>query len=114
MSHNGLNQENQGKWMDKNLLAPGGASFIGSHLVDRFVNLGANLTVVDDFSSGNIENLAESSSRIKFIKKDLECIEKCESRAIFPDNDNISGKKIILNHFILHEFQHRRLIVLIF
>lgn len=97
MSRNGHKQENQGKWMDKYELATGGASFIVSHLVDRFVNLGPNVTVVDDLSSGNMENLAESSSRIKFMKKDLECIEKSESTAIFPDNDNISGKRIILN-----------------
>jgi nucleoside-diphosphate-sugar epimerase len=87
MSHNGFNQENRGKWKEKNVLVTGGASFIGSHLVDRLISLDANVTVVDDLSSGNMENLAESQSGIKFIKKDLEYIEKSESRAIFRDQN---------------------------
>jgi nucleoside-diphosphate-sugar epimerase len=87
MSYNRFKQENHGKWKDKNVLVTGGASFIGSHLVDRLVSLGGNVTVVDDLSSGNMENLSESFSRIKFIKKDLEYIEKSESRAIFRDQN---------------------------
>jgi len=30
------------KWQDYNILVTGGASFIGSHLVDKLVSLGAN------------------------------------------------------------------------
>lgn len=35
----------------------GGASFIGSHLVDSLLSNGADVTVADDFSSGKLENL---------------------------------------------------------
>lgn len=42
----------------RSVLVTGGASFIGSHLVDRLLDHGADLTVVDDFSSGTRENLA--------------------------------------------------------
>lgn len=35
----------------------GGASFIGSHLVDKLVSAGAEVIVADDFSSGKLENL---------------------------------------------------------
>lgn len=45
------------KWNRKNVLVTGGASFIGSHLVDKLLSLGANVRVADDFSSGRIENL---------------------------------------------------------
>lgn len=41
----------------KRALVTGGASFIGSHLVDTLLSRGAAVTVVDDFSSGRIENL---------------------------------------------------------
>jgi Nucleoside-diphosphate-sugar epimerases len=35
----------------------GGAGFIGSHTVDRFLAEGHDVEVVDDFSSGKRENL---------------------------------------------------------
>jgi UDP-glucose 4-epimerase len=44
-------------WEDKSVLVTGGASFIGSHLVDSLLRKGAVVTVADDFSSGRIENL---------------------------------------------------------
>ncbi|MCS7124695.1 MAG: NAD-dependent epimerase/dehydratase family protein, partial [Candidatus Bathyarchaeota archaeon] len=34
------------------VLVCGGASFIGSHLVDKLVELEAEVTVLDNFSSG--------------------------------------------------------------
>ena len=37
-------------WHDKRVIVTGGASFIGSHLVDRLVELGANVTVIDNFN----------------------------------------------------------------
>ena len=87
MSSHLLKDTHQAKWRDKNVLVTGGASFIGSHLVDKLVSLGANVTVVDDLSSGNVENLLAAKPSIKFIKKDLEYIEKHEMRGIFRDQN---------------------------
>src|SRR5258705_486957 len=47
-------------------LVTGGAGFIGSHLVERLVALGAQVAVVDDLSTGRMENLEAVSSRIDF------------------------------------------------
>jgi len=43
----------------KRYLVTGGAGFIGSHLVDRLLSLGHRVIVVDDFSLGKKENLAD-------------------------------------------------------
>ena len=59
-------------WKDVNVLVTGGASFIGSHLVDKLVSNGANVTVLDDLSSGTLENLSQSLHKVKFITHNLE------------------------------------------
>ncbi len=59
------------KWSSKNVLVTGGASFIGSHLVDKLVTLGANVRVADNLSSGKLENLHQSIEKIDFLKGDL-------------------------------------------
>ena len=41
----------------KTVLVTGGAGFIGSHLVDRLVSLGHRVIVVDDLSTGRLQNL---------------------------------------------------------
>lgn len=40
------------------VLVTGGAGFLGSHLVERLVSGGAEVVVLDDLSTGSIENLA--------------------------------------------------------
>lgn len=70
-------------WKREKVLVTGGASFIGSHLVDKLVDLGAEVVVVDNLSSGNLENLSESLPKIRFIEKDLEYINKGDGLRLF-------------------------------
>ena len=49
------------------VLLTGGAGFIGSHLAEALVNLGAQVTVLDDLSGGSRENLA-SFSPVEFVQ----------------------------------------------
>src|SRR5882672_6775996 len=39
------------------VLITGGAGFIGSHLVEAFVDGGAEVCVIDDLSTGNLDNI---------------------------------------------------------
>jgi len=55
----------------KNVLITGGASFIGSHLVDLLIASGARIRVCDDLSSGRLENLADVNEHIEFMQGDL-------------------------------------------
>ena len=48
----------ENSYRGRSVLVTGGASFIGSHLVDRLLELGSDVFVVDDFSSGRRENIA--------------------------------------------------------
>jgi len=52
-------------------LVTGGAGFIGSHIVDRLVADGHQVRVLDDLSSGRVENLTAVRNRIEFIQADL-------------------------------------------
>src|SRR3989338_7246792 len=52
-------------------LVTGGAGFIGSHVVDRLVASGHQVRVLDDLSSGKLENLASVRDRIEFLKGDI-------------------------------------------
>lgn len=50
------------------VLVTGGAGYIGSHLVDRLVGLGHRVVVLDDLSTGNIANLADSRRAVRFVE----------------------------------------------
>ncbi len=60
-------------WSGKKVLVTGGCSFIGSHLVDALVERGADVRVVDDLSSGKLENIKGhiDSGVVEFIKGNL-------------------------------------------
>jgi UDP-glucose 4-epimerase len=61
-----------------NYLVTGGAGFIGSHLVHRFVEAGHRVRVLDNFLTGKHENLAEVAGRVDLIDGDLCRPEDCK------------------------------------
>jgi len=63
-----------------NILVTGGAGFIGSHVVDRFIEAGHKVVVADNLSTGDKANL---NPRAKFYKAD---IRGPEMRKIIRDN----------------------------
>lgn len=55
------------------VLVTGGAGFIGSHVVDRLVSEGYDVSVIDDLSTGNIGTIQAhlSSGKVDFVKGDI-------------------------------------------
>ena len=60
------------EWTGERVLVTGGASFIGSHLVEDLVDHGADVRVADDLSSGELENLAAVDDEIEFLEGTLK------------------------------------------
>jgi nucleoside-diphosphate-sugar epimerase len=76
-------------YRDTNVLVTGGAGFIGSHLVEKLVQLNANVTILDDLSSGNLDHLQSYIDKIQFIHGSVTDFDICLSVA--------KNKKIIFH-----------------
>jgi len=74
---------------NKKVIVTGGAGFIGSWLTEALVQLGCNVLVVDDLSSGKLENLRNVTRNIQIIKADISQQEALE---------NINAKVDIIFH----------------
>ena len=59
----------------KKILVTGGAGFIGFHLCRRLVELGADVTIYDNLSSGKMQNVKDVPE-VKFIKGDILDLKK--------------------------------------
>ena len=56
-----------------NILVTGGAGFIGSHLVKHLASEGHKVTILDDFSNGDLKNVWEliNNKKVRIIKGDV-------------------------------------------
>jgi len=74
------------------ILVTGGAGFIASHVVDAYVDLGHELVVVDNLSTGEAKNVNPAA---KFIEADITDQEKIQAiiRSEKPD---------VINHHAAH------------
>ena len=57
------------------IIITGGAGFIGSHLVEKLLSK-HNIIVIDNLSTGRIENIKKFLPKITFVKADVSKIEK--------------------------------------
>ncbi len=73
--------------MKNKIVVTGGAGFIGSHLVDKLLSQGNQVTVIDNLSSGRMEFLEAhlKNSNFKFIKVDILDLEKLKKAILGAD-----------------------------
>ncbi len=60
-------------WNNRKVLVTGGTSFIGSTLVDALIERGASVRIVDNLSSGKLDNIKGhlDAGRVEFVEADL-------------------------------------------
>ena len=56
---------------EKNILVTGGAGFIGSHIAEKLVEIGAKVKVLDNFFAGKLENLEGFRDKVELIEGDI-------------------------------------------
>lgn len=56
--------------LPQRILITGGAGFIGSHLVPRLLKQGQQITILDNLSTGSLENLANLKA-VRFVKGEI-------------------------------------------
>ena len=59
----------------KHVLIAGGAGFLGSHLAERLLKDGCEVTIVDDLSSGRETNISGIMGELEFIQSDISDLE---------------------------------------
>ena len=64
-------------YKNKSVLITGGCGFIGSHLAEKLVQLGARVSIIDDLSTGDLSNIETFKDTITFCTipgmKMIEC-----------------------------------------
>ncbi|MHC5163787.1 MAG: GDP-mannose 4,6-dehydratase [Planctomycetota bacterium] len=69
------------------VLITGGAGFIGSHLAEKYLAAGGRVTVIDDLSTGSLDNIAaiQSNPQFEFVCDSVRnestmalLVEKCD------------------------------------
>jgi len=104
-----------------NVLITGGAGFIGSHLADRLLADGHRLILVDDLSTGSLDNIRHllDEPRVQFVRESVRnastmtpLVDRCDvvfhlaaavgvqlivDRPVHTIETNIHGSEVMLN-----------------
>ncbi|SHJ98519.1 UDP-N-acetylglucosamine 4-epimerase [Clostridium amylolyticum] len=74
-----MNIESEKENYNTRFLVTGGAGFIGSNLVEELLKKGYKVRVLDNFSTGKMENIKEflSSENFQLIEGDIRDLKKC-------------------------------------
>jgi len=64
-------------YKNKNVLVTGGAGFIGSHIAQNLCSLEANVTILDDLSTGSLDNIKPFCKNMKMVASDITIFKSC-------------------------------------
>ena len=67
----------------------GGAGFIGSHLTDHLLDLGDTVTVIDDFSTGSLANLAGATRSPRFFLVEESVLNRGTVEGVIAGADRV-------------------------
>ena len=56
----------------KRAIVTGGCGFIGSHLAEKLIRLGYKVIIIDNLSTGRLENISSFQKKLKFYKLDIK------------------------------------------
>lgn len=69
---------NRSFYAGAHVLVTGGAGFIGSHLVEQLLQLGAKVNVLDNLQTGHLKNIkAFEGDNLQFFEGDIRRLEDC-------------------------------------
>jgi UDP-glucose 4-epimerase len=96
--------------LNRRAVVTGGAGFIGSHITERLVERGWHVVVIDDLSTGKIENIQRliSNRKIDFVEGSIADIQLLKTKFsdieyIFHQAAYISVAGSIANPILSHE-----------
>ncbi|MCS4100846.1 NAD-dependent epimerase/dehydratase family protein [Salinibacter ruber] len=70
------------------VIVTGGAGFIGSHIVDRLLKEGHNVTIYDNFSTGTRKNIDHVINQVKVVEDDI--LDESSLRSAINGHDVVS------------------------
>ena len=94
---------------NKQVFITGGAGFIGHHLLNKLIHLGATVTVGDNLSIGRIDNIfaAWKANKLKYKKTDWGYRAENGHRFILVDFQNLNETiKVIKDSEIIFYCTH--------
>lgn len=92
----------------KKVLLTGGAGFIGSHLLDRLIEQGAEVTVADNLSSGILDEMLQVWAKRGFRYRgstDKELLEVGPQRFVLCDLEDLAQARRVMQgqEVVIHE-----------